>query len=186
MGARAGTKTPGNPQKTPTTLQPAIAILNLTLLEGGLMRQRVALLGCVLLLASGCESYGRANRFPAPSSSPPLAPPRAAPFADRFRDITIGEVVRAMVGREDPLCTDWPQWSCQYFRITVPVDGRLEIVKTNTKGNLDLSFNDPAGHEWWYPITVLVTAGVTYQITIWEYEFPGVEFELRTSLVRND
>jgi hypothetical protein len=103
-------------------------------------------------------------------------------FADRFREITIGEIVRAVVGREDPLCADWPLWSCQYFRITVPADGRLEIVKTNTSGNLDLSFNDPEGHEWWYPINAPVKAGVTYQITIWEYEFPGVEFELRTSL----
>ena len=146
------------------------------------MRHRVALFGCALLLASGCDSYGRANRFPAPSApSPPPAPRPATAFADRFREITVGEVVRAVVRRDDPLCTDGP-WSCQYFRITIPADGRLDIVKTNTQGNLDLSFNDPEWHEWWYPVSTTVKAGVTYQITIWEYEFPGVEFELRTSL----
>jgi len=46
---------------------------------------------------------------------------------------------------------------------------------------LDLTFTNSAGAEWWYPISVPIKAGATYQIALW-YVSPGVEFELQTSL----
>jgi hypothetical protein len=53
------------------------------------------------------------------------------------------------------------------------------------KPNLDLSFSDSEGRQWWAPVIAPVKAGATYQITVWEYAFPGVEFELRL-LLRSD
>jgi len=56
-------------------------------------------------------------------------------------------------------------------------------VKPHPMGtpNLDLSFTDAQHSQWWAPLIVPVKAGATYQITVWEYAFPGVEFELRSS-----
>jgi len=108
--------------------------------------------------------------------------PRPPLFADTFTVITVNEVLHRRVSADDPLCIEEPLWPCQYFRITPPNDGRLDVVMTHTGGNLDLSFRDSEGTRWWYPISVPVKAGRTYQITIWEYEFPGLEFELSASL----
>lgn len=69
--------------------------------------------------------------------------------------------------------------------VDAPSDGKLEVVMTFSKGNLDLSVNDSEGREWWYPVSAPVKAGTTYQITVWEYEFPGVEFELKSTLRPN-
>jgi hypothetical protein len=149
----------------------------------GTMGRLLAVVGCALLFAGGCEPYGQRSQFPAPPASPSLLPtPRPGWFAEPFRAIAVGDLVEGVVSRDDPPCTNWPQWLCQHFRITVPTDGQLDIVKTNARGNLDLSFEDVEGLQLWYPISTAVKAGATYQITIWEYEFPGVEFELRSSL----
>ena len=152
------------------------------------MRRQLRVPAFALLLASGCNHSDRSNPFPAPSPTAPSPPPAPRPgpwFADAFRQIRVGEVVHGVVSRDDPRCTNWPEWPCQYFRMTVPTDGQLEIVKTNSRGNLDLSFESVEGLQLWYPINTAVKAGATYQITIWEYEFPGVEFEIRTSLRPN-
>ena len=61
---------------------------------------------------------------------------------------------------------------------------------TYSMGNLDISVTDAGGRESWDPapvagrvrVSALVVAGVTYQMTVWEYEFPGVEYELWTTL----
>jgi hypothetical protein len=103
-------------------------------------------------------------------------------FAERYTSIAVGEAVSARVNADDPRCAVWPEWPCQYFRLTAPSDGTLDVVMTHSAGNLDLSFTNDAGNTWWYPVSIPVTAGATYQITVWEYETTGVEFELRTSL----
>lgn len=151
-------------------------------------RRRLAfVLACLVTCVVGCGS-GSGTALPtAPSRPPSPAPaPPTVTFAPTFTQIVIGETVQSRVSADDPLCIGEPLWPCQYFRVTPPTDGRLDVVMTFTpaypKGNLDLSFNDTEGGSWWYPISVPVKAGRTYQITIWEYEFPGVEFELRTSL----
>jgi hypothetical protein len=94
-------------------------------------------------------------------------------------------VVHRRVNADDRLCVGEPLWPCQYFRITTPADGTLDVVMTFSMGNLDLSFTNSEGGRLWYPIKAPVKAGATYEITVWEYEFPGVEFELRTALHPN-
>jgi hypothetical protein len=68
----------------------------------------------------------------------------------------------------------------------MPADGTLDVVMSHDQGSLDLMLTDPDGRQWWYPIHAPVGAGVTYEIAVWEYEFPGVEFQLRTSLLPLD
>jgi hypothetical protein len=91
------------------------------------------------------------------------------------------------VAADDPPCD---QWHCQYFRITAPTDGSLEVALTYSEGNLDVFVNDPGGSQLWDPkpvrgnvrVSLPAKAGVTYQIGVMEYERPGVEFELLATL----
>lgn len=141
------------------------------------------------LTVAACSSgsYTAPPNSPSRLPSPAPTPPRLFAFAEPYTSITLGDVVHARVGADDPVCD---QWHCQYFRVTVPRDGRLEVVMTFIRGNLDVSVTDSAGRESWDPrpllpdvrVSVQATGGATYQIAIWEYEFPGVEFELRSSL----
>jgi hypothetical protein len=142
---------------------------------------------CLGLLATACDDGG--SRIPIPSAPSPVLSPApspfpGAPFSERYTQITLGDVVTSRVTDDDPPCVGEPQWDCQYFRLTAPGDGLLEVVMTVTpnslgKPNLDLSFSDSERKEWWSPVIAPVKAGSTYQITVWEYAFPGVEFELR-------
>jgi hypothetical protein len=87
------------------------------------------------------------------------------------------------VSADDPRCVGEEAYQCQYFRIAPSSDGLLAVVLTTTGGNIDLSVSNSAMEQWWAPIEqVPVKAGATYQITLWEYERPGVEFQLRSSL----
>ena len=148
------------------------------------MRQLVASIGCVALLAAACGSEvipTAPSRIPSPAPTP--TPP---PFADAYTQISVGDVVSRRATAEDPVCDDW---HCQYFRLTAPSDGFLEVVMTAT-GNLDASVTDPEGRTWWDPkpgvqvrVSTPVKAGATYEIAIWEYT--SGEFDLRTSLQRN-
>ena len=118
---------------------------------------------------------------PAPAPAPAPAPSQTT-FREPYTEIALGETVTALVSADDPRCGGWPEWPCKFFRVTPPHDGTLDVELKNVGGNLDLSVEDREGREWWYPISVRVSAGRTYQITIWEYEFPGLEFHLRTSM----
>jgi hypothetical protein len=141
------------------------------------------------LLAAACGGDGSAVPT-APIQTPAFSTPAPPPvvFAERYTQITLGEVVKGRVNADDPMCD---AWQCQYFRLTAPSDGRLIVTLTSSIGtstggiNLDLVVTDPEGREWWQPSPVQAKGGVTYQIAILEYESPGVEFELRTSLEPN-
>ncbi|MGH9331500.1 MAG: hypothetical protein ACRD09_13750 [Vicinamibacterales bacterium] len=92
-------------------------------------------------------------------------------------------MITGRVAADDPRCVGDEGYQCQYFRLTAPSDGLLAVVLTTSGGNVDLSVSNSALEQWWLPIErVPVKAGATYQITLWEYERPGVEFELRSSL----
>lgn len=145
---------------------------------------------CLGLLAIACGDGLRWEPLPAPSQIPPppsgTDPPSpfpGSPFSERYTPITVGQVVTGRVAADDPRCVGDPAFQCQYFRITAPSDGLLAVALTAAGGNVDLSVTNSAMQEWWAPIArVPVTAGATYQITLWEYEEPGVQFELRSSL----
>lgn len=93
------------------------------------------------------------------------------------------------VTTDDPLCVGFPQFRCQYFRMTSANSGNLQIGITTIRGIggqlQDVSVLESGGADIWGPIggqvSIAVTPGKTYQITVW-YAEPGVEFELRTSI----
>jgi hypothetical protein len=41
-------------------------------------------------------------------------------------------MVSRSVTADDPPCDDYPEFRCQYFRITPPIDGRLDVAMTAT------------------------------------------------------
>jgi hypothetical protein len=154
------------------------------------MRIRSRSVFCLGLVAMACDG---GNHFVIPMApSQAFAPaPTPAPifvFAEPYTQITVGEVVKGQVTGHDPVCDSW---NCQYFRLTAPSDGRLQVMMTYSIGtstgsaNLDLFVTDSAGRQWWYPDPVPAKGGATYQIAVLEYESPGVEFELRTSMQAN-
>jgi hypothetical protein len=134
---------------------------------------------------SGCGGDHRTLIPTAPSQ--PVPPPAPFSFSEPYSQITIGEVVVGRVAADDPRCD---QWQCQYFRITAPTDGSLEVALTYSGGNLDVFLNDLRGSQWWDPhpvrgkvrVSLPAKAGATYQIGVLEYERPGIEFELVTTL----
>ena len=146
-----------------------------------------ASVACVALFLAGCGSDSGTRTPLGPSQATPAPATPRNPFAETYTQITVGEVVSRRVATTDPACE---AWHCQHFRLTAPTTGRLEVVMTYSTGNLDISVTDSEGRESWDPapvgglvrVSAMVTAGVTYQMTVWEYEFPGVEYELRTTL----
>lgn len=112
--------------------------------------------------------------------------------------ITVGEVVRGRVTREDPVC--FPQWDsqapCQRFLLTAPGDGTLDFVLTWAEPDdgvdrLDLVIVSPGGA--WVAgvigtseerVSLRVTGGLTYEVRIifdrrsWDAQ----DFELTTAL----
>src|SRR5262245_12282053 len=149
------------------------------------MRHLIGSAGCLtLMLAVACGTPPPSAPTPLPTPPVPApVPPRSPyPFVDRYTAIEVGSTVHGVVMADDPLCADEPLWPCKYFRVTPPHDGMLDVTLTHTGGNLDVSFYDRYGGRWWLPISVRVKGGDTYQIAIWEYEYPGLEFELRTTL----
>jgi len=113
------------------------------------------------------------------------APPTA--LSDRYTQITPGEVLIRRVTTDDPLCVGFPEFRCQYFRITSPSSGDLAVGIMTIRGIggqlQDVSVLELGGTDIWGPIggqvSIAVKPGNTYQITVW-YAEPGVEFELRT------
>jgi len=138
---------------------------------------RVAVLLGLVMTAIACDG-GPAG--PTPAGSP--SNPHTGAFAQPFTQIYVDELVRTRVHAEDPACVDNPVWRCKYFRITPASDGTLDVVLAFNGGNLDLSLIDSDGHRWWHPVSAPVRAGVTYQITVWEYEFTGLDYDMRASL----
>lgn len=145
---------------------------------------------CLGLLTIACGESLRLTPAPGPSQIPPPAPPFA--FEAIYTQITVGEVVNRRVTADAPECAGGP-WPCQHFRLTAPSDGSLEVVmtysvQTQPGQGLDLSLVDSVGNESWgdgvlpeLRVGASVKVGATYQITVW-YTYPGVEFQLRTSL----
>lgn len=148
---------------------------------------------CLGMLAVAC---GDGNHLvvpvaptPVPAAAPPAPPPVPFAFAERYTPITVDEVVSRRVTADDLLCAGFPEFRCQYFRLTPASAGSVEVVVTTIRAVAsqlqDVSVVDSGGIELWGPIggrvSFPVRAGTTYQITVW-YAAPGVEFELRTSM----
>ena len=142
----------------------------------------VAAFSCLLLVGVGCDERRRESRGVARASMP---------SGQDSRWLSVGESVVGRVTADDPRCVGEPQWPCQSFRITAPKNGALKVTMRHAEGNLDVSITDAQRSVWWWSerpaagltrVTAPVKAGATYQITVWEYERPGVEFELRTVL----
>ena len=140
------------------------------------------------LLAMACNGGNSPGLSTAPSGAlAPTFPPFA--FAERYTTIAVGDVVSRHVTADDPPCVAFPEFRCQYFRLTAPSAGNLEVVVTTTRGVggqlQDVSVANSDGAELWGlsggRVSVPLRAGTTYQITVW-YAAPGVEFELRSSL----
>ena len=151
---------------------------------------------CCCLLTAACETTGAPAHFALPTGPTVISvpPPPARPYSPMvFTTIQVGEVVRRRVA-DPPECVEYPGWPCQYFRLTVPSSGRLEIVlaysgNTPPSQGVDLSVRESEGRsDLWAQFSTAnetrviapVDEGRTYYITMW-YTFPGLEFELRSS-----
>ncbi len=153
--------------------------------------RRILLLSLCLVLC-GCDAGSRASSI---SGRGGVSTPRV-PVASRVENIpiNIGEVVKGRVTADDPPCVGEPQWVCQSFRLTAPSDGTFEVTLSYSDGNLNVSVTDAERSIWWWDpqpvfgsvrVRAQAKADAAYQIVVWEYEKPGVEFELRTSLRPN-
>ncbi len=161
------------------------------------MRVLHVLIMCLTVIGTACDNAvpvmnpvaptGVVSASPPPSSPTPACPSSlssfpADPFSERYTWTTVGQAVSGRFAAADPPCDGF---HCQYFRLTPPTDGMLDVEMTYSLGTarqvLDLSLSDPQSRIWWAPLCVPVSAGTTYQITVW-YGTPGVEFELRASL----
>lgn len=142
-----------------------------------------------LLVACGC---GTQQRFPTSITAPTVptvVPALPIAFAERFTVMTVDEMVRSRVTTDDPPCVDFPEFRCQYFRLTAPRDGIVDVIITTTHAVSsqlqDISIRDSQGADIWGPVggrvSIRIKAGEVYQVTVW-YAAPGVEFELRSSL----
>ena len=137
---------------------------------------------------------------PVPSPTAPTQPPTLVvtgpllPFAQRYTTVTIGDVVRTQVTADDVSC--WAPYCCQFFLVTVPRDGLLEVGLTHAPGAIysgpttpiDMWIAGSRGGEIWMEFhkpdieafsRIRATAGETYQIGVVSYEMPGVTFQLR-------
>lgn len=156
------------------------------------MRTLARLAVCLGLLAAACGEGGQVPTQPA--AIPPLPVPPFA-FQPQFTEIALGEVVNRRVTADAPECSPFDPWPCQHFRLTAPSDGNLEVamtysVQTQPYQALDLSLVNSVGSQVWgsagtvFPelrLIASVRTGAVYQITVW-YTYPGVEFQIRTSL----
>jgi len=142
------------------------------------------------LLTAGCDR-GRPqplNSFAAPTSVP-VTPAAPTVLSDRYTQITPGDVLNRRVTTDDPLCVGFPEFRCQYFRITADNNGLLEAGVMTIRGIggqlQDVSVLESGGADIWGlvggQVSIAMTPGKIYQITVW-YAEPGVEFELRTSI----
>jgi hypothetical protein len=133
----------------------------------------------VMTTAFGCDSTT------APSGPFQSNPPPTDGFVPTFTALTLGQPVKTVVGADDQRCVEDAQLRCHYFRVTPPTDGALTFALTysDPKGNLDWVARDAAGGAWDRPGTIVIRSGWTYQLTVWEYEFPGLEYEVTVSLV---
>lgn len=161
------------------------------------MQRLLFLIVSMAACATGCSDIILPALPTAPSQVPAPAPVPVFAFAEPYTRISIGDVVVRRAGTDDSECVDLRGWHCHYFRLTAPSDGRLDILlkwvlETQPFQPLDLSLADSKGITSWSEygpgpqgrLRTLVSAGSTYQFTVW-YTFPGVEFELRSSLEPN-
>ena len=111
--------------------------------------------------------------------------------------IEVGEVVTRTIAPNPPECVGLRGWPCQYFEITAPRDGTLEVIAiyaTATQGGqpLDISLEGPRGEVWaqtYLPgsplsegrLKISVVAGERYRITLW-YTFVNLQYELRITM----
>jgi len=90
------------------------------------------------VLLVGCDG---SHTAPAPGPVPVSmivapSPPSLAPFSERYTQGVAGQMVTRSVTADDPPCADDPGFRCQYFRITPPSDGRLDVAMTFTLGRV--------------------------------------------------
>ena len=162
------------------------------------MRKQLWSIASLALLATACGDVGHPIFPTAPSQVPAPSPTPAAAFrfSDLYTRVSVGDVVTRRGRTDDSECVDLPGWDRHYFRITAPSDSTLDVLlkrvlETQPNQPVDLSFADSDGRtsgwrtvgtqDW---LRASVTAGRTHQITV-RYTFPGVEFELRSSLELN-
>ena len=163
------------------------------------MKRLLIVLGCCVI-TTACEGANpmapspvtTGNPLP-PVSAPPPGPPVA--FLQPFTELQVGSTLgRTVLSDANPDCPGLPGWGCQFFRVTPMADGLLTVavdweVETQPHQGLDLSIEYADGNSHWadmpYPgvldVQGRVQAGRTDQITVW-YTFPGVTFELTTSM----
>jgi hypothetical protein len=115
-------------------------------------------------------------------------------------EISVGQTVTGVVPATVPECPDLPGWPCVFFQLTVPVDGTLTVElrykpetqppgRFSTYQPVDVSVHDEYGNsrdaDFFTPtmtrVRLRVTAGRVYRIILW-YAFPGLAYELQTSL----
>ena len=163
------------------------------------MRKQLWSIASLALLATACSDVSHPVLPTAPSQVPAPSPTPAAAFrfSEPYTQVSVGDVVTRRGRTDDSECVDLPGWHCHYFRITAPSDGTLDVLlkwvlETQPNQPLDLSFTDSDGRTFWSEygpgpqgrLRASVKAGSIHQITVW-YTFPGVEFELRSSLELN-
>jgi len=117
----------------------------------------------------------------------PLVP--TAPSS--LRSIIVGEVIRARVTVDDPLCDREEPTHCQGYSFTTTRDGLLDVTlawspSTPESAVYPLGFAviDPTGRHW-YPVepgrvSLQATNRSFYRIRIWS--LPNEEYVIRTSL----
>jgi hypothetical protein len=125
----------------------------------------------------------------------PVAPyvPRPPGISD-LTSIAVGEVLHRTIGGSPPECVEFRGWPCQYFTLVAPRSG-IAIVElryepeTQPPGRsgpqgVDISLNDiwaEYGDRNLTLLTVRVTEGIEYTITLW-YTFPRLDYELRVTM----
>jgi hypothetical protein len=158
---------------------------------------RAALIGWLGLSVVACDGQTSRSPMTPVAPTPVSATPIPAPVAAEFIAIEVNEVVRR-TAINPPLCVGEPAWPCQYFRITAPSTGYLEISlifdsSTQGKQGVDISARDllagggidpywaEFGNSTQTRLMLPMTAGRTYQITLW-YTYEKLQYELRASL----
>jgi len=161
----------------------------------------------LVLIASGCGGGDRQlpmgpSAVPAPlpsSGEPRMSPPTLRDRQpDLGRPIPLGEMVSSRVATDDPVCPGPHLFRCQYFRLTVPQDGVLEVTIRWSAAQrdpypVDMDVIGPSGAGFSGEIASgpyrvargRVAGGSTYVIEVWSFLTPDEPFEL-TTLLKQD
>ncbi len=176
----------------------------------GLMR--LTLCVGLLTMTSACDRYSPtgpspfrpvANPSPTPTPTPTPIPVPVPPGGIPTTNISVGDVIHASVGLDDPIC-DPGQWDahapCKLFLVTPTKSGTLHLILTAIPppagSHLDfidlmlfegLSYLGIPQHYSERALSAAVVQGKTYTIRINSYPYllppPGtLDFELKTEM----